>query len=569
MADYNETFLGDLSDDISNPTAHEFYPGKLVLFPGSNVVTGSTTKRTTPANGGDEDRDFFVFDVPSGFTVDAIYLRSYQQTGGGNSYFALIEGNAFPANSIDNAQFPELAKEFKVSKLIDTDEVGGEQDLLDYKASAQFPSELGPNANPGQLDAGTYTAWYQETANPTTYSFDIRLKAPEGANFGQIQFDPSSFSVDEDAGTFNITLTRTGGTDGNVGVELRRFGGTATNLDDFSFHPATAIFEQGETEKTFTYSLLDDDLVEGDETAIFELVNPMGGVAIGSNNQATLTILDNDSPDVFRFEAEDLTLDTYLIEANEFASGGQLVSFRQASGRNGSVSTTFEGASDTYNVIVRYLDETDGTSTLDFKVNGGSVESWTLDKNLDSSGPSERAFTERLIRGVALQSGDLIAIESAKDRNEEARIDSIQVVPADRFYKFEAEDMLLGNYLIENNEFASGDRLISLRNAAGDTGTATTEFTGPTGVYDITVGYLDESDGEGELDLWVDGASTGRWSLDKDLGNNNPLEQTFVEREIRGVSLNNGSTMTIMGEQDSFEWARVDFLRIIPATTRI
>lgn len=562
MADYNETFLGDLSDDFSNPTAHEFFPGELVLFAGSNVVTGTT-------NNNPLDRDFFTFEVPSGFTVSAIELLDYQWGDGnqegvgnyGNSYFALTSGNAFSSISDDST--------FLVSKLIDDRTTDGQvsevgQDLLEPGVGLTGGNQPNP-PGPGQLGPGTYTVWYQETGAPTTYSFDITLTAPAGANYGQIQFDPNSFSVDEAAGTFDITLTRTGGSDGNVGVVLRRFGGSATNLVDFNFRPVTAIFEQGETERTFTYSLTDDDLIEGDETAIFELVDPMGGVSIGSNNRATLTILDNDSPDVFKLEAEDLTLDTYLVESNEFASAGELASLRNASGINGSVSTTFAGNTDTYNVIVRYLDETDGTSTLEFNVNGNTVELWTLDKDLGTPDPLEQSFTERLIEGVQLQSGDLISIEGTKDRFENARIDSIQIVREDLFFQYEAEDMLLGTYRIENNEFASGDQLISLRNASGNAGTASTNFTGPTGTYDLTVSYLDESDGVSQLELMVDGAQVESWSLDKDFGSADPLEQTFIEREIRGVTLNNGSTITIMGQQDSFEWARVDFLRVIPS----
>ena len=90
MADYNEQFLGDLSDDFRDAKAHEFFPGKLVLFTGSNVVEGSTTNDPL-------DRDFFTFDVPSGFKVSNIFLQDYQWGNGdqsssnyGNSYFALF-----------------------------------------------------------------------------------------------------------------------------------------------------------------------------------------------------------------------------------------------------------------------------------------------------------------------------------------------------------------------------------------------------------------------------------------------------------------------------------------------
>ncbi|MGF1569827.1 MAG: hypothetical protein ACFCVD_17455 [Nodosilinea sp.] len=285
----------------------------------------------------------------------------------------------------------------------------------------------------------------------------------------------------------------------------------------------------------------------------------------GASTAYEFDIQLNPVADVFKFEAEALTLDTYLVEDNAFASGEKLVSLRDASGTTGKVSTSFTGQAGTYYILVRYVDETDGQATLDFQVNGESVELWTLDKNLGNPTPLEQSFTEHLIQGVDLTPGALLSIEGIKNGTEEARIDSIQIVAADAFIQIEAEDMLLGTYRIEDNLVASGNALISLRNASGNMGTASTEFTGPSDVYDITVGYLDETDGQSTLDFLVNGTSIDSWILDRDLGSSDPLEQTFIEQEIQDVFLAAGSTLTIAGTQDSAEWARVDFIRIIPS----
>ncbi len=71
MADCNEQFLGDLSDNFQDPTAHEFFPGELALFTGSNVVEGSTIGGGNPPG----DRDFFTFEVPTGFKVKNSILQ--------------------------------------------------------------------------------------------------------------------------------------------------------------------------------------------------------------------------------------------------------------------------------------------------------------------------------------------------------------------------------------------------------------------------------------------------------------------------------------------------------------
>lgn len=78
--------------------------------------------------------------------------------------------------------------------------------------------------------------------------------------------------------------------------------------------------------------------------------------------------------------------------------------------------------------------------------------------------------------------------------------------------RIEAEDMALTTYGTEANSSASGGKLISLLNAAGSIGSASTLFTGEEGSYNIVVGYYDENDGVSELkgnDILNDSDGTG------------------------------------------------------------
>ena len=328
MTDYNETFLGDLSDDPNNPTSHEFFPGELVLFAGSNVVTGSTIGGGNPPG----DRDFFTFEVPTGFTVSAIVLNAYQWGDGnqnvpayGDSYFALTQGSSFPSLTD--------ASPFLVSKLIDDYVTGGSEIGLDLLEPTVGVSSPAGKEGPGQLDPGVYSVWYQETGANTTYEFDIVLTPPVGANFGTIQFSPSDIQVNEGAGTFDITLTRTGGSDGGVSVVLRRTGGSAENLVDFSFQPVTAIFKNGETQKVFSYPIIDDALLEENETATFELTSPLGGVSLGTARTSTLTIVDNDQPLNFGTSQ----FNSNAVQVNE-AAGTVDLTLTRTGGSDGAVS---------------------------------------------------------------------------------------------------------------------------------------------------------------------------------------------------------------------------------------
>jgi Ca2+-binding RTX toxin-like protein len=272
MADYNETLLGDLSSDFANPTS-------LALSTGSNIVTGSTVGGGNPPG----DRDFFTFEVPTGFIVSAVFLQAYN--GASNSYFAIVQGNSFPSLDSDST--------FEVSKLIDDAQLT--QDLLE-PGIGDAADPTNPLTGQGQLGVGTYSVWYQETGTNTTYEFNIVLDALPSP--GAIQFSSDSFQVNEDAGTVDITLTRTGGSDGAVSVVLSQTGGSAQNSVDFNFTTTTITFEDGETEQVVSIPIIDDSLVEGDETITFELADPTGGASLGAPSTSTLTIVDNDSSGV-------------------------------------------------------------------------------------------------------------------------------------------------------------------------------------------------------------------------------------------------------------------------------
>ncbi|MEO1146755.1 MAG: Calx-beta domain-containing protein [Cyanobacteria bacterium J06638_22] len=120
---------------------------------------------------------------------------------------------------------------------------------------------------------------------------------------GAVAFDASSYTVSEDGTTASITLVRTGGTAGSVSVEVGLTDGTATAPDDYDSTPQTITFADGEASQTVFIPIVDDGLVEGDETVNLSLANPTGGVTLGSQTAATLTIVDNDqtpSPDPIR-----------------------------------------------------------------------------------------------------------------------------------------------------------------------------------------------------------------------------------------------------------------------------
>jgi hypothetical protein len=74
--------------------------------------------------------------------------------------------------------------------------------------------------------------------------------------------------------------------------------GTATAAVDYDRTPIVVNFADGDSApKTVPIRILNDTLVEGDETVSLSLGSPTGNASIGTqNNAATLTIVEDDSP---------------------------------------------------------------------------------------------------------------------------------------------------------------------------------------------------------------------------------------------------------------------------------
>ena len=132
--------------------------------------------------------------------------------------------------------------------------------------------------------------------------------------------------------------------------------------------------------------------------------------------------------------------------------------------------------------------------------------------------------------------------------------------------RLEAEQMSLSAYHIESgNSAASGSALISLNNGIDTTDTADSTFSGALGKYDVYVGYFDEDDGVGNLQLSIGGAPIAAWQLDQNLGSAYADAKTLVRKKVAsGVSINKGARIEIKGTLNQKEWARVDYIDFVP-----
>ena len=130
-------------------------------------------------------------------------------------------------------------------------------------------------------------------------------------------------------------------------------------------------------------------------------------------------------------EAEDLNLDTYLVETIE--TGDQVISLKNASDHTGTATLVvddFSIDSGTYDLAMSVFDEYDGSSRLEVFVedNLGGIEQIAdiiLDQGISSGSPDESSRREIVIEGVGIEDSSDIIIKGTANDWEFARVDFI------------------------------------------------------------------------------------------------------------------------------------------------
>lgn len=141
--------------------------------------------------------------------------------------------------------------------------------------------------------------------DPMTAVLTIVDDDPAG---GIISFSQANYSVAETGpGFINITVTRTGDTsrpvtvdyaipdnsDSTTATPCSMANQISTSRCDFTTALGRLRFAAGETSKTFTVLISQDNYVEGPESLQLNLSNPTGGAVLGASSSAVLTITDD------------------------------------------------------------------------------------------------------------------------------------------------------------------------------------------------------------------------------------------------------------------------------------
>lgn len=138
-------------------------------------------------------------------------------------------------------------------------------------------------------------------------------------------------------------------------------------------------------------------------------------------------------------------------------------------------------------------------------------------------------------------------------------------------WRVEAESMTLDGYqtyTVSPFETASGS--VAIVTTSNDTvGTAITTLDFPSGTYDLAVNYYDLYGGQSQWQVYLNEQEVGKWVGDsEDVLSHTPsiyLDGHSATRiKFRGVQINKGDILKIVGTPDRVEPAPLDYVAVLP-----
>jgi len=128
-----------------------------------------------------------------------------------------------------------------------------------------------------------------------TAEAEITITDDESPQPGIVQFALSNILINEDGDSADVLISRTGGSEGEVSVTVSTTDGTAKAGSDYTALNQTVTFADGDTaDKVISVAITDDLTEETNETLTLSLSDPSGGAALGTLQETTLTILDDE-----------------------------------------------------------------------------------------------------------------------------------------------------------------------------------------------------------------------------------------------------------------------------------
>lgn len=153
-------------------------------------------------------------------------------------------------------------------------------------------------SNPEVSYLGTATGVAAGATNSANNALSLSNAIPTVASFKStstfFNFDSVDVTAGESDGTVVLTVTRSGPVTTNVTVNYTTSAVSASAGSDYTTASGTLTFATNDTSKTITITLLNNSVVETNETFKVNLSSPAGGPVLGPNNSAVVTVVDDD-----------------------------------------------------------------------------------------------------------------------------------------------------------------------------------------------------------------------------------------------------------------------------------
>jgi Calx-beta domain-containing protein len=124
-----------------------------------------------------------------------------------------------------------------------------------------------------------------------------------------LKFKAAKYTAREAAGSVLVTVMRVGTATNTVTVDYMTMDGSATANDDYLPVSGTLTFTNRQTKATFSVPIINDSLVETNETVNLILKNPQGGDTLAAPSNAVLTIMSDDRAGTLAFSAKAYSVD--------------------------------------------------------------------------------------------------------------------------------------------------------------------------------------------------------------------------------------------------------------------
>nr|WP_246345527.1 Calx-beta domain-containing protein [endosymbiont of Lamellibrachia barhami] len=269
-------------------------------------------------------------------------------------------------------------------------------------------------------DAGFTTLDVRVVDDPA--NTDVRLIFADTASIGApvgtfpagtLDLSEANYPVNENDGTVNVTVNRTGGSFGAITVDYATSNGTATSGSDYQAINSTLTFAENEYSKVITINLLNDSVYEGSESFSITLSNPGGGATLGTTTTASIDIADDEPPP----SPGTLALSSATESVVENTAGGLTLTVTRTGGADGPVSVDYATADGS---ALQPGDYTQATGTLDF-LDGETSQTILLTLTDDATWEPNEDFTVTLSNVVdatlGAQSSTTVTITDDQVRN--------------------------------------------------------------------------------------------------------------------------------------------------------